>query len=157
LNWGTKDDPIVFEDIINKYKQEVILSEGEGVYAGRTKFYVLPNTGQVRKALGITKLDIKLEGNRNSFNAYFEDTCQETYKIILAPNEYNVKVKEGFMDEWWYYDWNIEADSRNHAIYKAYKQSHYDFTYNYSFIEFKKLVSCKKTREVVFDKWKKIR
>ena len=44
-----------------------------------------------------------------------------------------------------------KADNRNKAIYKAFQE--WDIDYDTSFIKFKSMVTCKKIKTVVFDKW----
>lgn len=86
IDSNSKDDPLVHKDIVEKYKQKIVLpqyGDKKELYADRNSFYVLPNTGQVRKAIGITRLDIQLDGNRDSFNAYFKDEAIEEFKWEL--------------------------------------------------------------------------
>ena len=119
-------------------------------YAGRNEFKVLPNTGQVRKFLGITTLDFNLEGNRNSFDAYFPDTVIEKFKYVRSKTSFHVKAKE-HVSEFWYLDEEFEADNRNQAINKAYKYwipADYD-----TYLEFKKDVTCKRVKTQILDKW----
>lgn len=151
-----KNDPIVSKDIVDKFKKKVrlpIYGDQEDMYAGRNEFYVLPNTGQVRKALGITTLDIHLEGNRNSFNTYFKDIEIEKFKYVYSKTHYQVKAKK-HVSEYWYMDDNFEAENRNQAISKAFNTwlpSDYD-----SYIDFKKDVTCSRVKIKVLDKWVKL-
>ena len=153
---NTKNDPVVSKEIVNKFKQKVVLpqyGEEKETYTDRNEFYVLPNTGQVRKALGITTLDIHLEGNRNSFNAYFKSTEIEKFKYVYSKAHYQVKAKK-HVSEYWYMDDNFEAENRNQAISKAFNTwlpSDYD-----SYIDFKKDVTCSRVKIKVLDKWMKL-
>lgn len=153
---NTKNDPVVSKEIVNKFKQKVVLpqyGEVKETYADRNEFYVLPNTGQVRKALGITTLDIHLEGNRNSFNAYFIDIEVEKFKYVYSKTHYQVKAKK-HVSEYWYMDGAFEAETRNQAINKAFNYwmlSDYD-----NYLEFKKDVTCSRVKIKVLDKWVKL-
>lgn len=113
----------------------------------------MPNTGQVRKALGITTLDINLEGDRNSFTAYFKDTEIEKFKYVISKTYFHVKAKN-HVSEYWYMDGEFEAENRNQAINKAFNYwmpSDYD-----SYIDFKKDVTCSRVKIKVLDKWMKL-
>ena len=119
-------------------------------YAGRNEFTVLPNTGQVRKALGITTHDIRIEGNRDSFDAYFVDTVREKFKNEYSKTHFNVRLKQLAGVEWWHYqDYQTEAKTRNEAILKAKK----DWWFDESYIEFKSMVTCSRSEIKVLDKW----
>jgi hypothetical protein len=152
----SKNDPIVSKDIVDKFKKKVrlpIYGDKEDMYAERNEFYVLPNTGQVRKSMGITTLDIHLEGNRDSFNAYFKDAEIEKFKYVYSKTHYQVKAKNR-VSEYWYMDDNFEAENRNQAISKAFNTwlpSDYD-----NYIDFKKDVTCSRVKIKVLDEWVKI-
>lgn len=152
-NETSKDDPVVPKEVVEKYKQKVRLPiYGEKVekYGGLNEFYVLPNTGQVRKALGITTLDIRLEGNRNSFDAYFKNEIIEQFKQVKSKTHFHVKAKNHVL-EFWYLDGEFEAENRNQAILKAFNEW---MLYEYdNYIEFKKDVTCSRVKTTVFDKW----
>lgn len=153
-------DFLVDKDIVKKLAQKVRLpmyGEKEETYANRNEFLVLPNTGQVRKELGITILDIKMDNSNNSFNAYFEETIKEKLKIQYSKTHYQVKGKEDYFDEYWFCDTQVEAESRNKAISKVHESGDFGLCkLDCSFIEFKKMVSCSRVRELVFDKWVKV-
>lgn len=154
---SSKDDPMVSKELIDKYIKKVrlpIYGDREETYGGLNEFYVLPNTGQVRKALGITTLDIHLDGERNSFDAYFEDTEIEVFKSVKSKTSFRVKAKE-CVSEFWYFDDVFEAETRSQAICKAFDfwiPCGYD-----NYIEFKKDVSCKRESTLVLDRWRKIK
>ena len=152
-----RGDFLVHKDFIEKYKQLVRLpkyGEKEETYAGRNEFYVLPNTGQIRKELCITSVDFSLDGDRNSFDAYFKDTCSETFKTVKSKTHFNVKGKQEYFDEWWYCDTEVEASNRDKAIYDVFKSGDFGIShYDVSFIEFKKMVTCSRTKTTVFNKW----
>jgi len=153
---SSKDDPIVSKDIIDKFKQKIVLPQygkEKETYADRNEFYVLPNTGQVRKALGITTLDIHIEGNRNSFDAYFKNTEYEKFKYVYSKTQFQVKAKN-HVPEYWYMNDNFEAKNRNQAINKSFNYwmpSNYD-----NYLDFKKDVSCSRVKIKVLDKWVKL-
>lgn len=154
--YSSKDDPIVSKKIVDKYKQKIVLpqyGDKKETYANRNEFYVLPNTGQVRKALGITTLDIQLDGNRNSFNAYFKDEIIESFKYEYSKTHFHVKAKQ-HVDEFWYLDGEFEAENRNKAILKAFNEwlpCDYD-----NYIDFKKDVTCCRAKTKVLDKWRQL-
>ena len=177
---GSKDDPIVSKELVDKYKQLVVLpqyGEHKETYAGLNEFYVLPNTGQVRQALGITTLDIHLEGNRNSFTAYFKDTVIEVFKQVRTKGVYSCSLKEAnpFIDEWSYYQDEVyEAETRNKAIFKFISDRHiedeadswqFDKRNDYftdkadlklaPILLAKKYITCKLQTTTVLDKWRK--
>lgn len=143
----------IHKDIIEKLKQPITLPKYGNVvekYAGLNEFHVLPNTGQVRKLIGITKLDFNINGNRDSFDAYFTDEVLEKYKYVYQDGSYTVKAKESEISEHWFYDEEFKAKSRNKAILQAYKE--WDF-WEMTYIEFKSKVTCRKTKVQVLDKW----
>jgi L-rhamnose mutarotase len=148
-----RDDFLVSKSLVEKYKQKIVLpqyGERKELYAQRNDFFVLPNTGQVRKALGITTLDIHLDGDRNSFNAYFQDTHIEEFKYSYSKTHFSVKAKQEKVDGWWHYqDYSTEAKTRNEAILKAKK----DWWFDEDYIEFKSMVTCSRTRTKVLNKW----
>lgn len=152
-----RDDFFVSIGVIEKYKQKIVLptyGEKKETYAGRNEFYVLPNTGQVRKALGITTLDIHLDGDRNSFTAYFKDTEIEEFKYSYSKTHFHVKAKE-HVSEFWYMDEEYQAENRNKAINEAFNNwmpADYD-----SYIDFKKDVTCSRARKLVLNKWKTLK
>lgn len=152
----SNDDPLVLKSIVEKYKQEIKLpkyGERQETYMDKGSFFVLPNTGQVRKALGITTLDIQLEGDRNSFNAYFLDTEIEVFKEVKSKTWFHVQAKQ-HVPEFWYLDGIFEAETRNKAISDAFNEwmpCDYD-----NYIEFKKDVTCKRKTTIVLDKWRKL-
>lgn len=150
---NSKDDFLVPVGLIDKLKQKVVLSQygdSENTYCGLKEFMVLPNTGQVRLALGISVLDFKLSGSNNSFSACFKNTVIEKLKYNYIDNLYRVKAKES-VDEFWYYDETFEAETPSQAISKAYKK--WDFNYHMSYIEFKGIVNCCKEKGLILDKW----
>lgn len=150
---NSKDDFLVSVDLIDKLSQKVVLSQygdSENTYCNLKEFMVLPNTGQVRLALGISVLDFKLNGSNNSFPAYFKDTVIEKLRYNYVDGLYRVKAKES-VDEFWYFDDVFEAETPSQAISKAYKK--WDFNYDMSYIEFKSIVNCCKEKKVIFDKW----
>ena len=155
-NDDSKSDPLIHKDIIEKYKQKVrlpVYGEQIETYAGLNDFYVLPNTGQVRKELGITTLDIELDGDRNSFNAYFKDEEREVFKWKYSKTHFRVRAKET-VPEFWYMDNAYEAENRNKAILLAFNDwipEGYD-----NYIDFKKDILCSRAKELVLDKWQKI-
>lgn len=156
IDSSSKDDPLVHKDIVEKYKQKIVLpqyGDKKELYADRNSFYVLPNTGQVRKAIGITRLDIQLDGNRDSFNAYFKDEAIEEFKWEYSKTHFRVRAKETVSD-FWYMDGEFEAENRNKAIVKAFNEwlpCDYD-----NYLDFKKDMLCSRTRKLVLDKWHKI-
>lgn len=157
-NNTSSDDPIISKAIVDKYRQKVILpqyGDRKETYSDRNEFYVLPNTGQVRRALGITKLDIKLEGSRNSFPAYFKDEYIEKFKWVYSKTHFRIRAKKDVVSEWWYYDEIIKAENRNKAISTIYRRD-YDWEIADSFIEFKSMVTCSRTRVKVLDKWERL-
>lgn len=146
-------DKIIVEKLIKKI---VLPSYGEKqeTYANRNSFFVLPNTGKVRKELGITSLNFKLDGNRNSFQAYFKDEVVEKFKYKYSKTHFNVKGKQEHFDEWWYCNIKVEADNRNKAIYEVFNSGDFGITkHDCSFIEFKNMVTCTRVRKLVLDKW----
>ena len=119
---NNRDDFLVSKELVSKYKQKVILpsyGDKKELYAGENEFYVLPNTGQVRKALKITTLDIQLDGNRNSFTAYFDDIEIEVFKYEHSKTHFHVRAKE-YVSEYWHLDGQYEAENRNKAILMAF-------------------------------------
>ena len=152
---STKDDPIVSKEFVDKFKQKIRLpmyGEKEETYAGMNEFFILPNTGQVRQALGITTLDIPLTGDRNSFHAYFKDEVYEVFKKVKSTEYFRVKAKK-HVSEYWCFDDIFKAENRNKAILMAFNEwmpAGYD-----SYLEFKNDVSCKRDKTIVFDRWKK--
>lgn len=166
INFDEKSEKIDFKkyvhkDIVNKLKQKITLAtygEKQETYAGFNEFHVLPNTGQIRRELGLTILDFNIQGNRDSFKAYFENTCHEVFKYEYSKTHFNVKGKEKYFDEWWYCNSNVQAENRNKAIYEIYKNG--DFgksSYDCSFIEFKEMVTCSRVKTKVLDKWSVIK
>lgn len=171
----------VHKDIIDKLKQKIILAKSgdyQEKYAGLSEFFVLPNTGQVRRELELTKLDFNIDGNRDSFNAYFKDTCYEKYKYVKQENIYVCSLKENnpFIGEYWYYqNEEYNAKTRDSAIFKFIKDRELDYCanewqfknrdryYDRKEIEMKdillakKYVSCKIKKIKVLDKWEDIK
>lgn len=152
-----RGDFLVHKDIVEKLSQKVRLPMyGDKIetYANRNEFLVLPNTGQVRKELGITILDIRMKGSNNSFDAYFRSTVREKLKYEYSKTHYHVKGKEECFDEYWYYDTEVEAESRNKAINKVHQSGNFGLCrIDCSFIEFKKKVTCSRSRELTFHNW----
>lgn len=149
-------DIYIEKSIVDNYQEEIILpkyGETQETYANRSSFNVLPNTGQIRKELGITTLDIRLDGNRNSFNAYFKDTCIEVFKEVYEEDLYIVKGKAEYYQEYWWFINTYKATDRNKAIYQAFKSGDFD-TGTDSLIDFSKTITCKKSKTIIFDKWK---
>jgi hypothetical protein len=153
-------DFLVHKTIIDKLKQKVrlpIYGDKEETYGNLNEFYVLPNTGQVRKELGITILDISLEDSNNSFNCHFGDTVKEILKYEYSKTHFHIKGKEDSFNEWWYYDIEVEAKTRDEAISKVFNSGDFGLTkHDCSFIEFKKKVTCFRVKKLVFDKWKEL-
>lgn len=152
-----KDDFYVKKCVIDRLKQKVRLPiYGDKIekYGERNEFYVLPNTGQVRKELGINSYDIPLDGNRNSFDCSFSDTVIEVFKWEYSKTEFRVRAKET-VSEFWYMDGVYQAENRNKAILKAFNDWIPDDYDNY--IEFKKDMLCSRSRKRVFDKWKDLK
>lgn len=146
-------DFFVHKDTIENLMVKVrlpVYGEEPDTYCGLNEFLVLPNTGQVRKALGITILDIPNEGQNNSFNGSFKNTIKEQLKLVYSKTHYTVKGKKECFNEWWYYNTEVEAANKNKAIVKAQKEWFLD---EYPFIEFKKMVTCSRTTKTEFDKW----
>ena len=153
-NQENKSDLLVTKDFIEKYKESDILptyGNRQEKYAGLNKFTVLPNTGQVRKELKLTILDIELAGNRNSFACTFKDTCIEVFKYKYSKTHYRVKAKN-HVEEYWYMDEVFAADNRNKAILKAFN-TWIPYGYN-NYIDFKKDMTCSRDKIKVLDKWK---
>ena len=150
-------DFLIQKDIVDKLAQKVrlpIYGEKVETYAGLNEFLVLPNTGQVRKELGITILDIKMKGSNNSFDAYFSSTVKEKLKYEYSKTHFNVKGKPECFSEYWYCDMDVEEDSRNKAIAKVFNGGDFGLTsIDCTFIDFKKKVTCSRVRNLVFDKW----
>lgn len=148
-------DFYIHKDIIEDMKELIRLpkyGDKEETYAGKNEFFVLPNTGQVRKKIGINKMNFYLEGNRNSFDCYFKNTYIEKYKYIYSKTHYNVKLKKDSINEWFYYqDYCVEAKTRNEAIQKAKD----DWDIEDDYIKFKSMVTCQRDRKKVLDKWEK--
>jgi hypothetical protein len=146
---------IVFvkKDIIEKYKKEV-----KNKYS-KKNYFVLPNRGQIRKDIGITKFDFKYSDTRErnllweSEHILFDlaNTFIEEEKIVTT-NRYNVKLKE-CQEEFWLFDAQFEAETRNEAILKAQKE----WLVDESYIEFKNMVSAKKVKETIFNGWSRLR
>lgn len=150
---SSKDDFLVPVELIDKLKQKVVLpqyGDSENTYCNLKEFMVLPNTGQVRAALGISVLDFQLSGSNNSFDAHFKDTIREKLKYSYIDGLYHVKAKES-VDEFWYYDEVFEAETPSQAISQAYKK--WDFNYDMTYIEFKSIVNCWKEKKLILDKW----
>ena len=151
-----RGDFLVSVEVIEKLKVKIRLpkyGDKEETYCNKNEFYVLPNTGQVRKELGITKLDIQLDGNRDSFFADFDNTIIEKYKFIYSDTHFRVRAKE-HVSEFWYMDGEFEADSRNQAINQAFNEwipADYE-----NYIQFKKDVKCSRVKTKVLDKWVEI-
>ena len=152
-----RGDFLIHKDIIDKHKQKIVLpvyGDRKESYAGRNEFFVLPNTGQVRKELGITKLNFELDEDRNSFEAYFTNTMSESFKYSYSKTHFVVKGKQECFDEWWYCDTEVESDNRNKAIYEVFSSGDFGINhYDMSFIEFKKMVTCCRAKTKVLDKW----
>lgn len=150
-------DILIHKSIIEKLMKKVrlpIYGDNSETYGGRNEFFVLPNIGDVRKELGITILDIKNSGSDNSFDAYFRSTVKEQLKQVLSKTHFNVKGKEEYFTEHWYCNSTVEATSRNDAIYKVFTSGDFGLTsFDCSYGEFKKKVSCTRVRETVFVKW----
>ena len=150
---GSKDDPIIAQKLADKFKQKVVLpqySEHKEAYAGNNEFYVLPNTGQVRQTLGITELDIHLDGDRNSFKFYFKDTVRELFKWSYSKTSYRVHAKQ-HVAEFWYMDSVFTAVNRNQAIFQAFN---YWLPCGYdNYIDFKSDVLCNRDKTQVLDRW----
>ncbi|WP_418181252.1 hypothetical protein ACNSOL_12150 (plasmid) [Aliarcobacter lanthieri] len=146
-------DFFVHKSMIDKLKQKVrlpIYGDKEEQYAGLNEFFVLPNTGQIRKTLGITILNIPNQGSNHSFDAYFSSSLKEKLKYEYSKTHYHVKGKEYCFNEYWFYDIEVEAKTRNEAILKAQKEWFLD---EYSYLDFKKMVTCTRVKNLVFDKW----
>lgn len=150
-------DILVQKSKINELMKKVrlpIYGERIETYGEKNEFFVLPNTGQVRKELGITILDIQHSGSDNSFDAYFANTVKEKLKQVLSKTHFNVKGKEEYFSEYWYCDTTVEAATRNEAIYKVFTSGNFGLTsVDCSYFEFKQKVSCTRVRETVFVKW----
>lgn len=149
-----RGDFLVPKDFVEKHMKEIrlpVYSNNKEMYNGRNKFNVLPNTGDIRALLDITVLDFKIQGNRNSFNAYFESTITEEFKYRYT-NKYLVQGKAEYFNEWFYVECLVQTENRNKAILKAQKELYLD---EYSYIEFKKMVTAKKQKEIYFNKWVK--
>lgn len=117
---------------------------------------VLPNTGQIRKELGFTVFDLELEGENDFLNIpRFKDETHEITKVVYPENTYHITIKENQneIEEFWHYDTVIVAETKGKALNQARKEWYMDD--EYSFFDFCKLVSCKKYKEIVFDKWSK--
>jgi hypothetical protein len=151
----------VHKDIINKLKEKIQLpkyGEHNETYAGYNEFHVLPNTGQIRKLLNITTLDFAIQGNRDSFKAYFKDKYIEKFKDVFSKNEYNVKGKEKHFSEFWYCNSKVVAKNRNQAISNVLDSGDFGLTrIDCNFIEFKKMVTCSRVKTKILHKWKKIK
>lgn len=135
------------KEIIDNLIVELKLGED---YAGLNNFHVLPNIGKVRKSLGLTIFDFRLNGSNDSFFAKFKDDIYEKTKVVISDNIYHVKAKT-HVSEYWYLDGYFEAENRNKAIMKAFSDwlpAEYD-----NYIEFKKDITCSRKKETVFDKW----
>lgn len=156
-NETSNDDPIVLKSIVDKLKQKIVMpqyGDNKECYAGRSEFYVLPNTGQVRKELGITTLDIQLEGDRNSFYAHFKDTKIEVFKRVKSKKWFRVKAKQ-HVSEFWYLDGLFDAKTRSKSISDAFYEwmpSDYD-----NYIDFKKDVTCRRETTLILDRWKDLK
>ena len=140
--------------VLNNIKEIQLPKYGDYTeeYSGRNIFSVLPNTGDIRKLLGITRLVFKLEGDRNSFNAYFESNVIEEFTYRFG-NKYHIQGKKEYFNEWFYVECTVEAENRNQAIERARYELFLD---EYSYIEFKKMVTCKREKSLHFVKWKNI-
>lgn len=156
-----RGDFLVHKDIVGKMKQKVRLpmyGDKEETYAGLNEFFVLPNTGQVRCALGITTLNIKNDGSSNSFDAYFKNTMREKLKYEYSKTHFTVKGKPECFTEHWYCNTTVEAKSRDEAISKVLSSGDFGLTIiDCNFIEFKKKVTCAREKYLVLDKWEIIR
>jgi len=138
---------------VEKHIIDKLIKTVSGVYNdfGMETFSVLPNSGEVRKALGVTKYNLKEKGYSNKyFGLYFPSKIYELSKTITSEDEYHVKAKE-YVDEFWYMDGVFKAENRNKAILEAYKEfAPADYE---SYLDFKKDVTCKKAKTIIFDKW----
>lgn len=152
-----KGDVLIHKSIIEKLAQKVRLpmyGERLETYANRNEFLVLPNTGQVRKEIGITILDIEMKGSNNSFDAYFKSTVVEVLKYKYSKTHFHVKGREQYFTEYWYCDTRVEAENRNKAISAVLNSGDFGLTtIDCSFVDFKKRVTCCRDRVLVFDKW----
>jgi len=138
---------------IEKHIIDNLIKTVSGVYNDfdMETFSILPNTGEIRKALGITKYDLQYKTYKSAyFGLYFPSKIYEMSKIVTSKDEYHVKAKE-YVDEFWYLDGIFKAKNRNKAILEAYKEFNpgdYD-----SYLDFKKDVTCRKVKQIVFSKW----
>lgn len=154
-----RGDFLVHKDIIDKMKQKIRLSiYGDEIetYAGLNEFFVLPNTGQIRKELGITILNIKNDGSNNSFAAYFKSIIKEKLKYEYSKTHFNVKGKSEHFTEHWYCDTEVEAKTRNTAINTVFNSGDFGLTkYDCTFFDFMKKVTCSRVKNLILDKWVK--
>lgn len=118
-----------------------------------TKQKVFPNLGQNRKAIGITILDICLS-DRKMDHIYlkYEETHKEVFREDIVENCFDVSAKPEYFDEFWNYSESFHATNRNQAITAAYVEWGMRYE-DVSYIDFKKMVSCSKSRVTVFDDW----
>lgn len=175
-----KGDIYASEEIVSKFKEKVrlpIYGDKKEEHSGLNEFFVLPNTGQVRKELGVTTLDMLDIEQRENFSVYFRDEIFEEFKYIKEPNVYVCSLKENnpLTNEWFYYqDEEYETKSRDAAIFKFIKdrylddlaeeykfKNEYEAKYNNDYnlnnkLVAKKYVSCKQKKKLVFDKWRKL-
>lgn len=127
-------------------------------YAGMRELTVLPNTGQVRRVLGITTENFILDGeNRNySFSKKYPDTVIEKFKKVVVENKYRVQIKPELYSDWGNLDDIFDAESRSSAISQAYSDWHIAHE-DISYFEFKSMVLSSKHKIKVLDKWVKVK
>lgn len=116
---------------------------------------ILPNIGDVRKILGITTLNFKTDVEFNHVpNVFFKSNYIEKFKNVKT-DKFIVKGDPTIFNEYWLYENIVKTENRNIAI--AQTRFDWNLEYDYNYIEFKKIVSCKIYREKTLDKWVKIK
>jgi hypothetical protein len=165
-NDSSKDVLSIEKEIVDKLVGKI---SGLGVLGDYSDFTVLPNIGDVRKELGITWLDFQIiDNSRDDFYRFvFKENCYENIvrKFVKEDESkecrYFISAKSKMVLEDHYYRETFVGKTRNNAIYNSFKEwkdSITDIKGNYihdlSLIEFKKMINCRKEKELVFVNWK---
>lgn len=143
-------------ELIESFIRHISLPYDDTHY-NKNSFFVLPNTGDVRKLLKITTLDFHLKSRSSFYNLNFESTIIEKFKLVRCDKYYVVKHKKLDFNMWFSSQKTVKAKTRNEAINLVYKSGDFGIDrWDCNFIEFKSKVVCSKRKYLILDKWVKI-
>jgi hypothetical protein len=133
-------------ELIRKLSKK-IKKEGETIF-------IVPNSGDIRKNLGISVLDFDRNGNNDQFYIKeFPSIYKEIILERLSKDKYWVEMKDDNTDmEYWFYNGIFQADSRNAVIVKAQEEWMLD---DMSYLQFKSIIRARRIKEKFLKGWKR--